>query len=279
MSAFVAKPNEALDWGATSTWEGGVVPVTGGGDNYVVFPGGYRYIFTGANMNQAGTNLAGIIVQRGAHVEIPGLIIDVNQAAGEGIVIYGAGGDIRIAGGTTTQALNFARSAELRLEGGTHPIVHVANGGYVNIGDATAEEVVSDGGVIDIAAKSDRVKVEVLNGGVVRCSRNVEAGSIARGRLDLLAAAAITDGATGGEVKLIDPDAILRMEHNVAVTHRSIRARRGWVDPSKCLVAPTWTYLYRSPAAKVDEKCLVGRVAVANRRSYGGEGESMGVQE
>lgn len=278
MSAFVANPGEAIDWGDVASWVGAAVP-SSGASNYIVFPGGYRYVFTGANMNQAAVNVAGIIVQRGAHVEIPGLTIDVNQAGGEGIVVYGSGGEVRIAGGSTTQALNYSRHCRVRLEGGTHPVVHGENGGYTYIGDATAEEVVAIGAQIEVAYKADRIQAEVANGGLIRSYRSVEAGSIGRGRLDLLGAAAITDGGTGGEVTLLDPEAVLRMEHDAAVVHRSILARIGTVDPSRCQVPPTWTYLYRSPTAKVIEKCLVGRVTVTNRKGYGGEGESMGVQE
>lgn len=273
MTVFRPVAGNALDWGSAGTWKDGAGVPTSGASNIVLIEAG-RYNFT-ANLDQNAVNIAALIIQPGAEVYLPGLIIDINQTGGEGLVNYGVAGLIRMAGGTTNKVVSQSPGCKVRLEGGTHPVVHAAKGADVFGGSgATLEEMVADFATVEVEAKSDRIKVEIMNGGTLKTARSVEDGFLGENStLIMRAAAAVTNGSGGGVVRVNGRNALLRMDHTSAVTHDIIRARAGKVDPSRCVVAPTFTYLYKSPGAKVIEKCLSGSITVTNRVTYGGDSE------
>ncbi len=272
MATIIANQGITLDWSATATWKGAVVPVSG---DTVVFEEGGVYVFT-AGLNQSAVNLAALVALN-CFLSIAGqLQIDVNNS-GRGLMLALRGGDFRMSGATNVVSVE-RPTAQVSLEGGAHALIVAVNGGPVVVGSAaTCEDIkVFRRGVVRAESHAtDRIKVDIGSGGICETRRNVEAGNIGHGRLELIDGARITDGSTGGQVDLRDARAELRIRANQALTHRRINALAGVVDATRSTGIQTYTNDVETPDSMFLDESVGGRVVRSGTTRYGFAGSAI----
>lgn len=267
---FYAVPGESLDWSATGTWEGAAVPDSDAA-TFVVFKSGGYYRFT-AGLNQASVNIARLIAEPGSRVDFAEpLQIDVNRAE-RGVVWQASDGRLLLNGATNVVSIE-RPVQEVRLSGGAHAYVQAVNGSRVAIGSGATVGIVaaSKGGVVDIASHgSDRVDEAIINdGGAILTYRSVESGDMARGALALLGGAGITDGSSGGILRMHDPQSRLLLKNTSGPTIKLVRCHAGTIDPSEAKIAITIDATQETPLSNIILNYPSGPLVITARTQRG----------
>lgn len=187
-----------LNWGATASWVGGVVPVTG---DFIQFETGKSYYYT-SGLDQSAVNLAGMVVPPLADVGFggSGLTIDISSGADAYLAVQGSGNLAFI--GDIDSVICASSRASVSINGGAVPLVQ-ALAGVVRLGNTTTLTRIHTsraGRIIADANASTRIAVARCFGGAIETNRSVEDGLVSNGTLTFKSAATITDGATGGKV-------------------------------------------------------------------------------
>lgn len=236
---------EATDLSLNSSWEGGSAPSSATDARIIIGESGPPVtdgLSESLNVNEI-VRLPGVRKRIGGNGT--SWDIDVNNGTAPRIIDRGGGGEAHAMyiDGTVPEfdalgsALIFTGGQAAATLGVIGPGAYVQVGGSCAFGaSAGAGLVHNNGGTLDVRAHgTDRLGEYIgLNRSFLSTRRNVEAATLAGpGRVSLFESATVTDGSSGGEIKVLDPGAVLALVNNQDVTIDSLEAIAGVLDAGR----------------------------------------------
>lgn len=247
MTDFLLK-SDATDWSQASSWEGGVVPSSGVTNRVIIGESGPPVT---DGLGQSAVAINQIVRLPGVRKAIGGngtsLQIDVDAgtrprvidrgggAEGHGLSINGALPELDVAGQAAVYVTGGAVAGTIMLIG---PGGFVMVGGGATFGASANGGIVHNfGGVLDARAHgggTDRLGAYLGAGGSLTTRRDVEKPTLAEGgAARFFESATVTDGAGGGEIKMLSRRAVLEMANDRSVTIDKLEAVLGRLETSR----------------------------------------------